>query len=74
MVSLSQYRSELAAKAQRYLATGVRLVWMVWPNYSQVDVWRLGTDQPVATLNAGGAIDGEDVLPGSSYPLARPFA
>lgn len=74
IVSPSQYRPEMAAKARRYLAAGVRLVWMVWPKYSQVDVRRLGADQPVATLSMGDALDGEDVLIGFSYPLAKLFA
>lgn len=73
VVSLSQFRPEMAAKAQRYLAAGVRLVWMVWPRYQQVDVWRPGAEQPAATLNLSDALDGGDVLPGFAYPLASLF-
>ncbi len=40
VASPNQYRPELADKARRYLAAGVRLVWVVWPKYAQVDVWR----------------------------------
>jgi hypothetical protein len=36
--------------------------------------WRPGSDQPVATLNIGDQINGVDVLPGFTYPLARLFA
>ncbi len=73
IASPNQYRPEMADKAQRYLAAGVRLVWVVWPKYSQVDVWRPGSDQPVATLNVDDQLDGLDVLPGFTYPLARLF-
>ncbi|WIG58043.1 MAG: hypothetical protein OJF49_000788 [Ktedonobacterales bacterium] len=73
VVSPSQFRPEMAAKAQRYLAAGVRLVWMVWPRYQQVDVWRPGAEQPTATLNLSDALDGSDVLPGFTYPLASLF-
>jgi Uma2 family endonuclease len=75
VASPSQYRPELAAKAQRYLEAGVRLVWVVWPARKQVDVWRPGAgQQPSATLGEGDALDGEGVLPGFSHPLARLFA
>lgn len=73
IASPNQYRPELADKARRYLEAGVRLVWVVWPKYSQVDVWRPGADQPVATLNLGEQLDGLDVLPGFTYPLSRLF-
>ena len=73
VVSPSQYRPEMAAKAKRYLEAGVRLVWIIWPKYQQVDVWRSGADQPTATLSIGGALDGMDVLPGFSYSLSDLF-
>ena len=73
VVSPSQYRPEMAAKARRYLDAGVRLVWMVWPKYQQVDVWRPGAAQPVAALGTGDLLDGLDVLPGFSYPVASLF-
>ncbi|MGH2517006.1 MAG: Uma2 family endonuclease, partial [Ktedonobacterales bacterium] len=73
VVSPSQYRPEMAAKAKRYLEAGVRLVWIVWPKYQQVDVWRTGADQPIATLKLGDALDGLDVLPGFSYALSDLF-
>jgi Uma2 family endonuclease len=72
VVSLNQYRPEMAEKARRYLAAGVRLIWVVWPRYRQVDVWRLGgAGSPARTLSVGDALDGEDVLPGFMYPLQR---
>ena len=74
VVSPSQYRPEMRAKAARYLDAGVRLVWTVWPKYQQVDVWRPGTTQPVATLTVNDTLDGLDVIPGFSYPVARLFA
>lgn len=74
VVSPTQFRPEMASKARRYLAAGVRLVWIVWPRNQQVDVWRPGADQPIATLNAGDVLDGLDVVPGFLYPLANIFA
>ena len=74
IASPSQFRPEMAAKAQRYLAAGVRLVWVVWPKYQQVDLWRPGSATPlVATLAAGDALDGLDVLAGFTHPVADLF-
>jgi Uma2 family endonuclease len=74
VASPNQYRPEMATKAQRYLAAGVRLVWVVWPKYQSVDVWRAGDAQPRAMLTINEQLDGEDVLPGFSCPLARLFS
>lgn len=74
IASPNQYRPEMAAKALYYLRAGVRLVWVVWPRLKQVDVWRPGTEQPVATLNVADSLDGLDVLPGFAYPLADLFS
>ena len=73
VVSPSQYRPEMTAKAKRYLDAGVRLVWIIWPRYQQVDVWRPGADESVATLNMGDTLDGMDVLPGFTYSLSDLF-
>jgi len=74
IVSPSRYHPEMNAKAARYLAAGVRLVWLVWPKYQQVEVWRPGSAGPLMTLKIPDALDGLDAVPGFSYPLARLFA
>jgi Uma2 family endonuclease len=73
VASPDQYKPEMATKAQRYLEFGVHLVWIVWPGTKAVDVWRPGSDAPVSTLAIGDALDGQDVVPGFSYPLAELF-
>jgi Uma2 family endonuclease len=70
-------RTELEAKARAWLAAGVRLVWVVWPRLRQVDVWQpdaQGAAQRVGILELGDVLDGLDVLPGFTYPLADLFA
>jgi len=72
VASPHQYRPGMAAKAERYLAGGTALVWVVWPKRREVDVWRSGDSAP-ATLGAGDVLDGENVVPGFTYPVAALF-
>jgi Uma2 family endonuclease len=74
VASPSQYKPGMAKKAQRYLAAGTRLVWIVWPKRRQIDVWRLGDTKPSRTLDVGDTLDGGDVLPGFTCPVAELFA
>ena len=75
VVSPSQDAAEMAAKAWRYLRGGTRLVWVVWPQHAQIDVWHPDTlDGPVATLSSGDVLNGEDLIPGFSYPIHDFFA
>lgn len=73
VVSPSQYHPEMAEKVRQWLAAGVRLVWVVWPDERQVDVWLPGSDAPVVTLGGHDALDGRDVLPGFTYPVTQLF-
>lgn len=72
IASPSQYRPEMGAKAWLWLQRGARLVWVVWPQRREVDVWTPGRDVP-ATLSTGDTLDGGDVLPGFTYALADLF-
>ncbi len=73
VVSPDQYKPEMAAKARTYLQAGVRLVWVIWPETKTADVWRPGSDQPIMTLTISDALDGLNVVPGFTYPLADLF-
>jgi len=68
-----QYQPGMDEKARRYLHFGTRLVWVIWPRYRKVDVWRSGDTTP-STLTMGDTLDGEDVVPGFSYPVVALFA
>jgi Uma2 family endonuclease len=75
IASPSQNASELAAKARTYLTAGTRLVWVVWPRAQTIDVWRAGTASgPVVRLGMDDSLDGEDVVPGFTHPVADLFA
>jgi Uma2 family endonuclease len=62
IVSPNQYHPEMNAKALRYLTAGARLIWLVWPKYQQVEMWRPGATAPVVTLGIADALDGLDVV------------
>ena len=70
----TQRPPELAVKARRWLAAGVRLVWVVWHATRQVDAWHPGSDVPSVTLDEMGELDGHEVLPGFTYPVAELFS
>ena len=73
VASPKQYRPEMRAKAERYLAGGTSLVWIIWPNRRQVDVWHRGDTAPT-TLGIKDVLDGEDVIPGFTVSVAALFA
>lgn len=75
VVSPSQNARDMAAKARVYLRAGTRRVWVVWPQSAHVDVWRADAlTGPSAALTVNDSLDGEDVVPGFSYPLGSLFA
>jgi Uma2 family endonuclease len=59
-------------KVGEYLQAGVRLVWVVDPKRRRAAVYRSATD--VREISAEGVLDGEDVLPGFTCPLADAIA
>ena len=63
--------TKLREKALYYLKNGARLVWLVFPDRKQVEVY---TENAVQTLSLGDILDGGDVLPGFSLALKDLFA
>lgn len=72
VASQNQFVPGMAAKACLYLSFGTRLVWVIWPRYQRVDVWRPGDVEPTS-LGVVDMLDGEDVVLGFTYPIARLF-
>lgn len=58
----------LQAKMQEYLASGLRLGWLIDPQEQRVEIYRLG--QPVEGVSYPAMLSGEDVLPGFSLQLS----
>lgn len=68
--------AQLRRKARIYLDNGSRLVWIVLPSQSGVDVCRSasGARLNIEFVGADGALSGEDALPGFELELSRLFA
>lgn len=62
---------DLRRKAQSYMAHGTRLLWVVYPEDREIEVFRPG--QVTRTLTGMDVLDGGDVLPGVSVPVKSIF-
>lgn len=71
VVSPGNTRREIEEKIEEYLAAGVRAVWIINPKRRTVTVHRANAE-PV-TLAESDILNGEDVVPGFQYTIARLF-
>jgi Uma2 family endonuclease len=63
-------------KVEKLLEGGVSIVWVVYPNRQQVEVYHAGRayqSGPVQTLGLADSLDGEDVIPGFKLTVAALF-
>ncbi|HEY0545342.1 MAG TPA: Uma2 family endonuclease [Pyrinomonadaceae bacterium] len=72
VISPGNSRREMEEKIREYFAAGVRMVWMVYPKRRTVTVHRAGIE--AVTLTETDALDGQDVVPGFRYSIAKLFA
>jgi Uma2 family endonuclease len=63
---------EMRDTAAYYLANGSRLVWLVYPNYRLIEVYRADAD--VEILGEEDTLTGGDVLPGFELSVREVFA
>jgi Uma2 family endonuclease len=71
VVSPSDRADDVNAKVTTYLQAGTRLVWVIWPRTRTIYAFRAGGAD---TLGLDDRLDGGDVLPGFSVPVAEIFA
>ena len=71
VVSPTDTYEYLEQKVADYRSAGVRLIWVVNPATRSVLIRRL--DRTCAELDEAGALDGEDVVPGFTCPVAALF-
>jgi Uma2 family endonuclease len=72
VLSQGNTRAEMARKRQEYFKAGTILVWMIDPRSRTAVVYR--SPDEGHTLNENDRLDGENVLPGFTLPLAELFA
>jgi Uma2 family endonuclease len=71
VVSPTDLAQELAHKVDQYLAAGVRVVWVVYPNTREVHVFREGGVASV--LGADDILEAPDLLPRFAVPVGQLF-
>ena len=71
ILSPSDKHEEVREKVREYLRVGVPLVWEVDPDFQTVCVFQ--PDREPIMFNRNARIDGADVLPGLSIPVAELF-
>jgi Uma2 family endonuclease len=64
---------EMEVKLGEYAKAGVKLVWYVDPERQEIEVYPKGKTRGKKTLGVGDTLDGGDVLPGFSVPVAKVF-
>jgi Uma2 family endonuclease len=72
VLSEGNTREEMERKLKEYFLSEVSVVWFVDPRNRTVRVYTSPDD--VTELGEGDTLDGGDVLPGFSVPVARLFA
>ena len=70
--SPSDRTSEVVTKLEMYQEAGVPLIWLVDPDNETVTVIAAG--HPTRVLKQGDTVDGGDVLPGFTVPVAEIFS
>jgi len=72
VLSPSDRASEVVAKLEMYQEAGVPLIWLVDPDKETVTIIAAG--QPTRVVKQGDTLDGGEVLPGFTVPVAEIFA
>lgn len=74
VVSPNDTHSEVIGKVLAWLEAGSRMVLVVDPEKLTITVYRSRDEIRVLTASAGDTIDGADVVPGWTLPVAELFA
>ncbi len=64
--------AEIEDKIAEYFANGTRLLWVISPGQHYVLVYRSGYE-PQRLLTSGDFLEGEEVVPGFTFPVADLF-
>jgi Uma2 family endonuclease len=71
VVSPNDVAADVNEKVREYLAAGVLLIWVVYPEPRSIDVYRASANN--SQLSEVDELSGEDVVPGFSLPVREIF-
>ncbi|MEG4046166.1 Uma2 family endonuclease [Microcoleus sp. Pol17_C1] len=72
ILSLSNIVAEIYEKLVEYFENGARLVWVIHPKEQYVLVYRSSQD-PDRLLKSADSLDGEEIVPRFTLPIAELF-
>jgi len=72
ILSDSNTAAEIAQKLREYFQSGTRLAWIIDPPTRSAAIYH-AAGEPTRTINEAGVLDGEEVLPGFTLPMAELF-
>jgi Uma2 family endonuclease len=73
VLSPGNTRKEMDTKLKEYAKARVELVWYVDPERNEVDVYPKGSAKRKKTFGINDTLDGGEVLPGFTLPVAKIF-
>jgi Uma2 family endonuclease len=65
--------AEIDEKIAEYFENGAQLVWVISPNQHYYVLVYRSAEEPDRLLKSADALDGEDVVPGFTLPVADLF-
>jgi len=71
VLSENNTRAEIDARLKDFFGSGTRIAWVVDPELQHVEVCHSPASRQL--VGSGGFLDGEQLLPGFSYPIAALF-
>jgi len=71
VLSPNNTRAEIDRRLRDFFESGTRIAWVIDPEAQRVEVCHSLTSRQL--VGSGGLLEGEDLLPGFSYPIADLF-
>lgn len=73
VLSPGNTRNEMDAKLKEYARAGVEIVWYVYPERNEVDLYPKGKKKGKITFGIADTLDGGEILPGFTLPVSKIF-
>lgn len=73
VLSEGNTKAEMRQKVKEYFESGSKLVWLIDPSTSSIAIYDADSEVPARTLREHEVLDGGNVLPGFTVPVADLF-